>query len=89
MDKQSAKEWYLKADQVPRPEEDWAAEMLRFNNPRAIEIMDERIRRVSAQIKESWSDSERKKRFVGNIEDYAKTRVVITDHNWREYLHDD
>lgn len=84
-----AKEWYLKADEAFRPEEDWATEMLRFNDKRAEEIMEERIRRVSTQIKESWSDEERAKRYVGNIERYASVRTVITDCNWKEYLLDD
>ena len=71
------KEWYLKVD-IDDPLEDWAIEYLRWEIPEAIEIMDERIRRVSAQIRQSWTEEETCRRYVGRTDYEAAVPVIKT-----------
>ena len=75
--KADLKEWYLKVD-TDAPLENWAIEYLRWELPEAIEIMDERIRRVSAQIRESWTEEETCRRYVGRATYEACVPVIKT-----------
>ncbi len=75
--KASLKQWYLTSD-VDDPLEDWAIEHLRWELPEAIEIMDERIRRVSTQIKESWTLEEACRRYVGRTDYEASVPIIKT-----------
>ena len=75
--KAALKEWDLKVD-TDDPLENWAIEYLRWELPEAIEIMDERIRRVSAQITESWTEEETCRRYVGRATYEACVPVIKT-----------
>tara|TARA_Y100001938_G_C8093220_1_gene436418 strand:- start:1911 stop:2180 length:270 start_codon:yes stop_codon:yes gene_type:complete len=70
--------WYVIVDKVTT-EEVLAMEMINHGgNEWAFEIMNERIRRVSRLIQESWTDKQRDDRFTGDSYYESKVPVIET-----------
>ena len=69
--------WYAIVDKVTT-EEVLAMEMINHGgNEWAFGIMNERIRRVSRLIQESWTDKQRDDRFTGDS--YYEARVPVIE----------
>jgi len=64
--------WYVKSNHCSA-EEQWALEVLHLGGQEAIDILDERIRRLTKCIQMTWTESEAEKRFVGR----ARTPAYI------------
>lgn len=64
--------WYVTVDRIS-DDEKWALSVLHAGGQKAMDIIDERIRRVTAIIQMSWNDHEREKRYSGNT--YSKVRI--------------
>lgn len=67
--------WYIKVD-VVSDEEKWALDVLHTGGQEAIDILDERIRRVTKTIQMTWTSKEAEKRFVGRAHPPACVPVI-------------
>jgi hypothetical protein len=67
--------WYIKID-VVSDKERWALDVLHTGGQEAIDILDERIRRVTKAIQMTWTCKEAEKRFVGRARPPVYVPVV-------------
>lgn len=82
--------WYIKVD-VISDEEKWALDVLHTGGQEAIDILDERIRRVTKTIQMTWTSKEAEKRFVGRAHPRACVPVIghlgeAEETSFTEYL---
>ena len=79
--------WYQIVDKVTAQEQVAIDMLTSGGSDWAFEIMDERIKRVSKLIQESWTDKQRDDRFTGKAEFPAAVPVVAihVDGRWEHY----
>jgi hypothetical protein len=79
--------WYQIVDKVTAQEQIAIDMLTTGGSDWAFEIMDERIRRVSKLIQESWTDKQRNDRFTGDAEMPARVpyTAIHVDGRWEQY----